>query len=113
MLFSFQEFNESKGYLTEKIDELMKAHPLFATAKLPQKCFITKSKGNEYHNGKGIPLTLRDLNQLIAKDIVTLDHFKYQVKTMGDRFNAFIKPDMVSEAKALTKKLILYTRPSI
>ena len=105
MLFSFQEFNEAISYLTEKISELMKAHPLFSTAKLAQKCFVTKPKCNEYHSGKGMPLTLRDLNQQIIKEIVTLDHFKLQVKAMGDRFNAFIKPDMLGEAKGLIKKL--------
>ena len=93
--------------MVENIDELIKAHPTFSTAKLAQKCFANKTKCNEYHgSGKGsIALTLRDLNQQIAKETITnLDQFKYQVKAMGERLNSFIKPELVNEAKTVTKK---------
>ena len=95
--------------MIENIDELIKAHSTFSTVKLAQKCFVNKTKCNEYHgNGKGvIPLTLRDLNQQILRETITnLDQFKYQVKSMGDRLNNFIKPELVNEAKTLTKKLV-------
>ena len=87
----------------------MKEHPSFSTAKLAQKCFVNKSKCNEYHgNGKGnVVLTLKDLNQQVTKETISnLDQFKYQVKAMGDRLSAFVKPDILKEAKSLTKKLI-------
>ena len=55
----------------------------------------------------GIALTLRDLSQQITKEtILNLDQFKYQVKAMGDQLIAFIKPDLVYEAKVVTKKLV-------
>ena len=106
---AFKEFNECKEKLVKNIDGLMKEHPSFSTAKLAQKCFPNKSKCNEYHgNGKGnVVLTLRDLNQQVTKETISnFDQFKYQVKAMGDRLNAFVKPDILKEAKSLTKKLI-------
>ena len=109
LFFPFKEFNECKEKLVENIDGLMKEHPSFSTAKLAQKCFPNKSKCNEYHgNGKGnVVLTLRDLNQQVTKETISnFDQFKYQVKAMGDRLNAFVKPDILKEAKSLTKKLI-------
>ena len=109
LYFPFKEFKESKDKLVENIDGLMKEYPTFSTAKLAQKCFVNKSKCNEYHgNGKGtVALTLRDLSQQVIKETISnLDQFKYQAKAMGERMNTFVKPDIIKEAKAMTKKLI-------
>ena len=105
-----QEFNECKEKLVENIDEIIKAHPTFSTAKLAQKCFVNKTKCNEYHSKGGVVLTLRDLNQQVTKDTITnLDQLKFQIKAMGDRLNSFIKPELATEAKTLIKKLVKAT----
>ena len=48
---------------------------------------------------------MRDLVEKIEKDINTIDHFKVAVKAMTERLVSFLKPDMINEAKIISKTI--------
>ena len=87
-----QEFNALKPELKRQIGSIMDRHPVFSTALIARRCFATKSASNEYHFGRpGIPVTLRELEEKMSRDVASLDHFKHMAKVMSERMVASVK----------------------
>ena len=65
---------------------------IFSSALIARRCFATKSASNEYHFGRpGIPVTLRELEEKMSRDVASLDHFKHMAKVMSERMVASVK----------------------
>ena len=101
-----------KPELKRQIGSIMDRHPVFSTgneyilisrkkviqndyfssALIARRCFATKSASNEYHFGRpGIPVTLRELEEKMSRDVASLDHFKHMAKVMSERMVASVK----------------------
>lgn len=80
----------------------MDRHPVFSTALIARRCFASKSASNEYHFGRpGIPVTLRELEEKMMRDVTSLDHFQHIAKVMVDRMVAAVKGEFAAEAKII------------
>ena len=82
---------------------------------IARRCFATKSASNEYHFGRpGIPVTLRELEEKMSRDVASLDHFKHMAKVMSERMVASVKGIILSFFQILWKSRchILVTFPS-
>ena len=72
-----------KPELKKQIGVIMDRHPVFSTALIARRCFASKSASNEYHFGRpGIPVTLRELEEKMMRDVSSVDHFKHMVNTI-------------------------------
>ena len=92
MIFSSQEFNAIKNDLKKQIGQIMDRHPVFSAALIARKCFATKSASNEYHFGRpGIPVTLRELEEKMSRDVTSVYQFKHMAKVMSERMVASVK----------------------
>ncbi len=113
---NFQEFDTVKNELKKQIGLIMDRHPVFSTALIARRCFASKSASNEYHFGRpGIPVTLRELDEKLSRDIVTFDHFKHCATVMAERMASAVKGEFQSESKTIGKevaKMIKGTTPS-
>lgn len=101
-----KEFSAIKPDVKREIGVIMDRHPVFSTALIARRCFATKSASNEYHFGRpGIPVTLRELEEKLSRDIDTMDHFKHLATVMSERMASAVKPEFVAEAKAVAKEV--------
>ena len=102
MLFIRQEFNSLKPELKKQIGVIMDKHPTFSTALIARRCFASKSDSNEYHFGRpGIPVTLRELEEKMERDVTSLAHFKHIATVMAERMVSSVKGEFTSEAKII------------
>ena len=75
----------------------MDRHPVFSAALIARKCFATKSASNEYHFGRpGIPVTLRELEEKMSRDVTSVYQFKHMAKVMSERMVASVKGNIHS-----------------
>ena len=80
----------------------MDKHPTFSTALIARRCFASKSDSNEYHFGRpGIPVTLRELEEKMERDVTSLAHFKHIATVMADRMVDSVKGEFTGEAKII------------
>jgi len=101
-----KEFNALKPELKRQIGSIMDRHPVFSTALIARRCFATKSASNEYHFGRpGIPVTLRELEEKMSRDVASLDHFKHMAKVMSERMVASVKGEFAKEAKNIQTEI--------
>ena len=88
--------------MKRQIGLIMDRHPVFSTALIARRCFASKSASNEYHFGRpGIPVTLRELEEKMMRDVSTEEHFKHMAKVMVDRMVSSVKGEFNSEAKTV------------
>lgn len=97
-----KEFNAAKSELKRQIGSIMDRHPVFSTALIARRCFPSKSTSNEYHFGRpGIPVTLRELEEKMMRDVSSVDHFKHLAQVMVDRMESSVKGEFLDEAKTV------------
>merc|ERR1711935_159718 len=97
-----KEFNAMKPELKRQIGLIMDRHPVFSTALIARRCFASKSASNEYHFGRpGIPVTLRELEEKMMRDVLSDDHFKHMAKVMVERMVSSVKGEFNNEAKTV------------
>ena len=95
-----------KPDLKRQIGAIMDRHPVFSTALIARRCFPSKSISNEYHFGRpGIPVTLRELEEKMMRDVTSVDHFKHLSQVMVERMISLVKGDFMDEAKAVKKEV--------
>ena len=91
-----------KPELKRQIGLIMDRHPVFSTALIARRCFASKSASNEYHFGRpGIPVTLRELEEKMMRDVLSDDHFKHMAKVMVERMVSSVKGEFNNEAKTV------------
>ena len=91
-----------KPELKRQIGLIMDRHPVFSTALIARRCFASKSASNEYHFGRpGIPVTLRELEEKMMRDVLSDDHFKHMAKVMVERMVSSVKGEFNIEAKTV------------
>lgn len=101
-----KEFNAMKPDLKRQIGVIMDRHPVFSTALIARRCFASKTASNEYHFGRpGIPVTLRELEEKMMRDVSSVDHFKHMTKVMVDRMVSSVKGEFVDEAKIIKTEI--------
>ena len=89
-----------KPEFKRQIGLIMDRHPNFSTALIGRQCFSSKTESNEYHFGRpGIPVTLRELEELLLNDLTSLDHFKNMANQMANRMVSSLKEEFTNEAK--------------
>lgn len=112
-----QEFEAMKPELKRKIGLIMDRHPVFSTALIARRCFASKTASNEYHFGRpGIPVTLRELEEKMMRDVTSIDHFKHLAKVMAERMASAVKGEFASEAKSIkteVDKLLKGDEPTV
>ena len=97
-----QEFNALKPELKRQIGIIMDKHPVFSTALIARRCFASKSASNEYHFGRpGIPVTLRELEEKMVRDVTSFDHFKHMATVMAERMVESVKGEFTNEASII------------
>ena len=95
-----------KPDLKRQIGSIMDKHPTFATALIARRCFASKSDSNEYHFGRpGIPVTLRELEEKMERDVTSLDQFKHIATVMAERMVDSVKGEFTSEAKIIKTEI--------
>lgn len=106
-----------KPELKRKIGLIMDRHPVFSTALIARRCFASKTASNEYHFGRpGIPVTLRELEEKMMRDVSSIDHFKHLAKVMAERMSSAVKGEFASEAKSIkteVEKLLKGDEPTV
>lgn len=101
-----KEFNAIKNDLKKQIGQIMDRHPVFSAALIARKCFATKSASNEYHFGRpGIPVTLRELEEKMSRDVTSVYQFKHMAKVMSERMVASVKGEFATEAKTIKTEI--------
>ena len=95
-----------KPDLKRQIGTIMDKHPTFSTALIARRCFASKSDSNEYHFGRpGIPVTLRELEEKMERDVTSLDQFKHIATVMAERMVDSVKGEFTSEAKIIKTEI--------